>query len=634
METKNWLEEMLQSLPRAKVGVFGDFCLDCYWLIDSDLSETSLETGKPVYRVRQQRYSLGGAGNLVANLAALGAGEIHVVGLIGEDMFGRRIRELLLACGAHCEGLLQCQPDWQSLVYSKPCIGEEEQNRLDFGAFNVLSDSSADALARELDRVAGLCRVVILNEQVPSGLSTPPMIERINALVEAHPETMFIVDSRHRAELYRGCLFKINAHEAARLLGEPRPLDERICAEEARSFARRIRQRTGKCVFLTRGENGLLVCDDDTLHEVPGIQIVERVDPVGAGDTTLATLAAVLAAGGDAKTAGMLANMAASITVRKLQTTGTATPDELRALGPIPDYVYLPELADDPRRARFLDGTEIEIVRDLPGRPEVRHVIFDHDGTLSTLREGWEQIMEPMMIRAILGPRYQDADESLYHKVVQTVRHYIDKTTGIQTLFQMRGLTDLVRQFGCVPEQEILDMHGYKALYNEELLARVRRRVEKLRRGELAPEDFQIKKAREMLEFLHARGVKLYMASGTDQADVVAEAEALGYARLFEGRIFGAVGDLNVEAKRDVLDRIFREHTLHGTAVAVFGDGPVEMREARRRDALAIGIASDELRRFGLNSVKRARLIRAGADLIAPDYCQWPALLQALGFSG
>jgi phosphoglycolate phosphatase-like HAD superfamily hydrolase len=214
--------------------------------------------------------------------------------------------------------------------------------------------------------------------------------------------------------------------------------------------------------------------------------------------------------------------------------------------------------------------------------------------------------------------------------VVDTVRRYIDKTTGIQTLSQMEGLVDLVKQFGCVPEEAILDIHGYKAVYNEALLKMVRSRMDKLNRGELEPADFQIKKALDVLQHLHAKGIKLYMASGTDQEDVVAEAEAFGYAHLFDGRIFGAVGDVTIEAKRAVLERIFREHGLSGTSVAVFGDGPVEMREARRHACVAIGIASDEVRRFGANPAKRSRLIRAGADLVIPDFCQWPQLAKRL----
>ena len=242
--------------------------------------------------------------------------------------------------------------------------------------------------------------------------------------------------------------------------------------------------------------------------------------------------------------------------------------------------------------------------------------------------------MEPMMIRAILGKQYENADEVLYHKVVDHSRRFIDKTTGIQTLVQMQGLIELVRQFGCVPEEEILDMYGYKAIYNEALLEMVDKRVEKLKRNELDSEDFQMKNARPFLEKLHAQGVILYLASGTDEVDVIAEAEALGYAHLFKGGIFGATGDIKVEAKRVVLERIIEENNLSGSEFATFGDGPVEMRECRKRNGVSVGIASDEVQRFGLNQTKRERLVRAGADLIIPDFSQLDKLLETIHLAG
>lgn len=90
------------------------------------------------------------------------------------------------------------------------------------------------------------------------------------------------------------------------------------------------------------------------------------------------------------------------------------------------------------------------------------------------------------------------------------------------------------------------------------------KRVEKLKSGELAASDFQIKNAVSLLLELHRGGIKLYLASGTDHADVVSEAKALGYADMFEGRIIGAVGDITVEAEKLVVDRIIRENQLAG----------------------------------------------------------------------
>jgi phosphoglycolate phosphatase-like HAD superfamily hydrolase len=241
--------------------------------------------------------------------------------------------------------------------------------------------------------------------------------------------------------------------------------------------------------------------------------------------------------------------------------------------------------------------------------------------------------MEPMMVRAILGPDAGAAPEALRDRATAEVRAFIDRTTGVQTLTQMQGLAGLVREFGRVPAAEILDARGYKALYLRELNKRVRARLRRLERGERAPDDFIIPHARALLDRLRAAGIRHYLASGTDTADVAAEARALGYAPLFDGGIHGATDDPVLDPKRVVLDRLLREPGLAPGAFAVFGDGPVEMREAGRRGGFRIGVASDEINRGHLNPAKRARLIRAGADVIVPDYAELPRLLALLGLA-
>jgi phosphoglycolate phosphatase-like HAD superfamily hydrolase len=376
----------------------------------------------------------------------------------------------------------------------------------------------------------------------------------------------------------------------------------------------------------------MLVRDNSGTHEVPGLQILGRIDTVGAGDSALAGIAAALAAGADTEKAARLGNLVAGVTVQKLFITGTATQEEILSLGTDPDYVHHPELAEDPRGARYHQDTEIEVVATLPAGVKVTHAIFDNDGTISTLREGWELIMEPVMIQAILGPGWKTAEEKLYRKVEERVREYIDKTTGVQTLVQMQGLVEMVREFGVVAAADVKDAPGYKAVYNAEILAHVDRRLARLKRGELEAEDYTMKGALPMLKALHAAGVRLHLASGTDQEDLVAEAKALGHAPLFDGRLHGAVGDVKVEAKKVVLERILAEidSAGHG-AIVTFGDGPVEIRETRRRGGIGVGVASDELRRYGWNWKKRARVIRAGADLVVPDFSQWRTLLGLLG---
>ena len=89
------------------------------------------------------------------------------------------------------------------------------------------------------------------------------------------------------------------------------------------------------------------------------------------------------------------------------------------------------------------------------------------------------------------------------------------------------------------------------------------------------------------------------------------------------------------EGKSIVLDRILAEIGSESArkSLVTFGDGPVELRETHKRGGFAVGVASDEVRRFGLNQEKRASLIRAGADLIIPDFSQLDRLLPLIGIS-
>jgi phosphoglycolate phosphatase-like HAD superfamily hydrolase len=186
----------------------------------------------------------------------------------------------------------------------------------------------------------------------------------------------------------------------------------------------------------------------------------------------------------------------------------------------------------------------------------------------------------------------------------------------------VRAIAPQVEDRGIVPACDILDTAGYKAIYNDALMAVVNGRLAKFQRGELNLDDFTVKGAVPFLRALRAMGVTLYLASGTDHDDVRREAEALGYADLFDGGIYGALGRAQAHAKRRVIQRILNENGLDGSRLAVFGDGPVELRESRKRHGAAVGIASDEVRRYGLNPDKRARLVKAGAHLIMPDYSQ------------
>ena len=228
--------------------------------------------------------------------------------------------------------------------------------------------------------------------------------------------------------------------------------------------------------------------------------------------------------------------------------------------------------------------------------------------------------MEPMMIKAILCKSYVTVNEETYQRVKKRVKEYIYQSTGIETIVQMQSLADMVKEFGIVPDKEILTPIEYKQLYNDALMKKVNYRIQKLNAGELEVNDFIIKGAIDFLELLKKNNIKVYLASGTDAQDVRREAESLGYAHYFGEHIYGSLGYKSTNAKRQVIESIIEKNNLRGNQLAAFGDGPVELREVKKVGGIAIGIASDEIRRYGINQIKRSRLIKAGADIIIRDY--------------
>ncbi len=243
---------------------------------------------------------------------------------------------------------------------------------------------------------------------------------------------------------------------------------------------------------------------------------------------------------------------------------------------------------------------------------KTRHALFDFDGTISLLRAGWEEVMIPLMLEMISPGRPPAAE------LEAEVRAYVDHSTGILTIRQMEWLAEAVARHGL--NTQPLSAAQYKAIYRARLLERIRARVEAVAAGRTPPDEQMVAGARSFLAALAGAGVRLYLASGTDHADVLREAEILGVAGCFEGRIYGALDASEAHDKEQVVRRILAENHLRGDELVVFGDGPVEMRVAVEAGALAVGVASDEVKRAGWNEVKAARLQRAGADALIADF--------------
>ena len=247
--------------------------------------------------------------------------------------------------------------------------------------------------------------------------------------------------------------------------------------------------------------------------------------------------------------------------------------------------------------------------RELP--VSIKAAVLDFDGTISTLRCGWEEVMEALFLRH-LRQAPLPAEE-----ILNRIRGYIEESTGIQTIFQMEWLARQVKELLGVPP---LDPWEYKDEYNRALLAKIRERTERLAAGDEKKEDFLIPGSVAFLRFLRQKGIAIYVASGTDDADVRREAELLGVLPLVQS-VKGAPMRKKDCSKEAVIREILERSSLSGSQLLVVGDGKVEIQLGREVGALTIGIASNERQRDGsFQQKKLEKLQKAGADLIVPDF--------------
>jgi len=256
-------------------------------------------------------------------------------------------------------------------------------------------------------------------------------------------------------------------------------------------------------------------------------------------------------------------------------------------------------------------------------RPQgtIRAAVFDFDGTFSTLRCGWENVMRPLMLEYISGG--QGYDQTLE----ETVDAYIDSSTGIQTVYQMQWLAEQVEKAGFGrPER---DAWWYKDEYNRRLMEQVDTRIARLESGEDQPEQYLVAGAVAFMKALMAAGIEVYLASGTDHKDVVHEATVLGVADCFT-EIKGAPERKAACSKEAVLKMILEEKKLSGEELLLVGDGKVEIALGVECGAYTLGAATDEVNRCGINPVKRERLIKAGADVIIGDFADLDGLMEWL----
>jgi phosphoglycolate phosphatase-like HAD superfamily hydrolase len=263
----------------------------------------------------------------------------------------------------------------------------------------------------------------------------------------------------------------------------------------------------------------------------------------------------------------------------------------------------------------------LEIIHPNIIRGRIRHALFDFDGTLSLIREGWQDVMIPQMVAWLLATPEHESEAEL----TAVVKDYVTRLTGKQTIYQMIQLAEEIRKRGGLPKDPL----DYKYLYLDALWQRIQHRVADLKAGRIPPDDMMVPGSRAILEALAERGVECYLASGTDEPYVLDEAAALQVTPYFAG-IYGAQDDYKAFSKKLLIDHIIAEHALSGPEFVAFGDGFVEIEDTVRVGGIGVGVATNEAERAGIDEWKRTRLIQAGADVIVPDFREHAALVKYL----
>jgi len=328
------LERILGAFGGATVALVGDFFLDQYLEIAPALDEVSLETGLTARQVVRVRCQPGGAGNVVANLCALGVGRVLCLGAIGDDGEGFELLRALRRLGADVEGLV-VRPGRFTPTYRKPVVceaggGLRELERLDSKNRQPTPRETEEAIIGRVRELAPELGAVIAQDQVQEaecGAITSRVRGALGEMAREHPEVTWFADSRVRAGQFRSVIVKPNREEACAAVHPDSPAHD---AAEVLGCAKELSARTGAPVYLTLGEEGMAVVTSEGVTHVPTVRLEGEIDIVGAGDSATAGIVSALCGGASLAEAAVIGNIVASIAVEQLGTTGTASQEDVR----------------------------------------------------------------------------------------------------------------------------------------------------------------------------------------------------------------------------------------------------------------------------------------------------------------
>ena len=311
---------ILDGISGLRVLVAGDICLDRWCRYDPASSEPSRETGIPRIAVVSTDVSPGAAGTVANNLKALGAREVSLLGVIGEDGFGFELKRALGERGVS-SGLAVFSASMPTFTYTKLINMEtevEDLPRVDFIYNQPVPAPTEQALLERLHSVWDQFDVVLVSDQAETqvgGVITERMRGALAELAASSPGKVIWVDSRAHAERFRRVILKCNLEESEAAV-------QRANASDLRTHTQ------SPLLVITHGKLGALAVDEAGERWIPAVPVENPVDICGAGDSFSAGAALALSVTHSAVDAVRFGNLIASITIMK-KGTGTASPNEV-----------------------------------------------------------------------------------------------------------------------------------------------------------------------------------------------------------------------------------------------------------------------------------------------------------------
>lgn len=310
------LDAIIDAWSRLTILVIGDVMLDCY--LNGSADRLCQEAPVPVVAVQQRQEFPGGAANVAANVASLGA-TVRLLSVIGEDWEGDRLRQVLRQKGIADENLIQ-SPNRETLAKQRVVANSHLLLRFDQGSTGAIDANLEQQVIQKLRSLFQTCDAVIVSDY-GYGILTPGVIQAL-AELQQQVHRPIVVDAK-QLTAYRSLqptAVKPNYREAIHLLELPRQSEQR--AEQLLPYGDRLLSWTGaSIVAATLDSEGAIVFEQNQ----PPCRIASQPVPTnqtsGAGDTFVAALTLALAAQAPTRTAATLANAATSVVVQEMGTT-------------------------------------------------------------------------------------------------------------------------------------------------------------------------------------------------------------------------------------------------------------------------------------------------------------------------